>query len=195
MKSRDLISKPTSATPRVTNLKEGSGQTALKSLSHHPLWSKKKRQAVAAAIDREALVEGVFEGHTVPAYHMVPPGYPYASEPFKKTYGMRNLGLSRKILKSLGYSEDKPFKFTLWHPAGQHYGTTTAEVMRVIKTQLEETGLMKVNLRTRNWAQYVRALVAGKLPLFFIGWSPDFADPDNWLSPFAASTQSLDQGV
>jgi peptide/nickel transport system substrate-binding protein len=159
------------------------------------MWSKERRQAVAAAIDREALVESVFEGRTIPAYHMVPPGYTYASEPFKERYGTRSLSLSRELLRNLGYSEDKPFKFTLWHPSGQHYGTTTAKVMRVIKAQLEETGLMKVSLRSKNWAQYVRALLAGKLALFFIGWSPDFADPDNWLSPFAASTQSSDQGV
>ncbi len=46
------------------------------------LWTKNLRQAIAAAIDREVIVDRVFEGRNIPAYHMVPEGYPYATEPF-----------------------------------------------------------------------------------------------------------------
>ena len=44
------------------------------------VWTPERAQAVAAAIDREALVDRVFEGRNIPAYHMVPTGYPYATE-------------------------------------------------------------------------------------------------------------------
>ncbi|NIP42349.1 hypothetical protein GWO43_10755, partial [candidate division KSB1 bacterium] len=47
-----------------------------------PFWTDAERQALAAALDREALVDRVFEGRNIPAYHMVPTGYPYATEPF-----------------------------------------------------------------------------------------------------------------
>ncbi len=67
--------------------------------------------------------------------------------------------------------------------------------MQVIKEQLEETGLMKVNLNSQNWAEYVDSFVAGKLPFFMLGWFPDFADPETWLSPFASCIQSPDNGV
>ena len=39
------------------------------------LWTKNLRQAIAAAIDRETIVDRVFEGRNIPAYHMVPEGY------------------------------------------------------------------------------------------------------------------------
>ncbi|HPC06866.1 MAG TPA: ABC transporter substrate-binding protein, partial [Anaerolineaceae bacterium] len=42
------------------------------------LWTPALRQAVAAAIDREVIVDRVFEGRNIPAYHMVPSGYPFA---------------------------------------------------------------------------------------------------------------------
>ncbi|TLN13114.1 hypothetical protein FDZ74_09960, partial [bacterium] len=160
----------------------------------HPLWTKELKEAIAAAIDREAIVDRVFEGRNTPAYSMVPPGYPYATEPFLDKYGTRDLELSKKLLTDLGYTADKPFTFELWYPP-EHYGTTTADVMQVIKEQLEETGLMKVELKSQNWAEYVDSFVAGELPFFMLGWFPDFVDPDNWLTPFASCLQSPDNGV
>jgi peptide/nickel transport system substrate-binding protein len=67
--------------------------------------------------------------------------------------------------------------------------------MQVIKEQVEETGLAKVNLQSMNWAEYVDGFVAGDLPLFILGWFPDFVDPDTWLTPFASCIQSPDNGV
>jgi len=158
------------------------------------LWTQPLRQAVAAAIDREVIVDRVFEGRNIPAYHMVPSGYPYATEPFLDKYGTRDLAMATELVKSEGYSETEPFEFTLWYPP-EHYGTTTADVMQVIKEQLEETGVMKVDLKSMNWAEYVDGFVAGELPFFILGWFPDFADPENWLSPFASCLQSPDNGV
>jgi peptide/nickel transport system substrate-binding protein len=158
------------------------------------LWTKNLRQAIAAAIDREVIVDRVFEGRNTPAYHMVPEGYPYATQPFFDKYGTRDLNLAIQLLEEDGYTEANKFVFDLWYPP-EHYGTTTADVMQVIKEQLEETGLMTVNLNSMNWAEYVDGFVAGELPFFILGWFPDFADPKTWLSPFASCLQSPDNGV
>ncbi len=162
----------------------------------HPLWQDARlKQAIAAAIDREVIVDRVFEGRNTPAYHMVPSGYPFATEPFLDKYGTRDLELAKKLLSEAGYSPEKPFVFDLWYPP-EHYGTTTADVMQVIKEQLEETGMIKVNLKTQNWAEYVNSFVEGEaFPVFILGWFPDFPDPDNWLRPFASCLQSPDNGV
>ena len=159
-----------------------------------PIWTKELRQAFAAAIDREAIVDRVFEGRNTPAYHMVPPSYPYATEPFLDKYGTRDLDMAKQLLTDAGYSADNPFVFDLWYPP-EHYGTTTADVMQVIKEQVEETGMAVVNLQSMNWAEYVDGFVAGDLPLFMLGWFPDFTDPDTWLTPFASCVQSPDNGV
>lgn len=158
------------------------------------LWTQPLRQAIAAAIDREVIVDRVFEGRNIPAYHMVPEGYPYATQPFFDKYGTRDLDMAISLLEGEGYTEDDPFVFDLWFPP-EHYGTTTADVMQVIKEQLEDTGLIVVNLNSMNWAEYVDGFVAGDLPFFILGWFPDFADPENWLSPFSSCLQSPDNGV
>ena len=161
----------------------------------HLLWEHPElRQAIAAAMDREVIVDRVFEGRNIPAYHMVPPGYEYATEPFLDKYGTRDLDLAIELLEGLGYTEDNKFEFDLWYPP-EHYGTTTADVMQVIKEQLEETGLMTVTLEVQNWAEYVDGFVAGTLPVFMLGWFPDFADPENWLAPFSTCIGSPDNGV
>jgi peptide/nickel transport system substrate-binding protein len=157
-------------------------------------WPKELKQAVAAAIDREAIVDRVFEGRNTPAYSMVPADYPYATEPFLDKYGTRDLQMAKDLLTGLGFTEENPYMMELWYPP-EHYGTTTADVMQVIKEQLEETGLIKVDLKSQNWAEYVDSFVAGELPDFMLGWFPDFVDPDTWLSPFASCLQSPDNGV
>ena len=161
-----------------------------------PLWGDVRlKQAFAAAIDREAIVDRVFQGRNTPAYSMVPPSYPGATEPFRDKYGTRNLDLAKKLLTDLGFSATKPFTFDLYFPP-DHYGTTTADVMQVIKQQLEETGMVKVNLQTQAWAQYIgESVPKGKFPAFILGWFPDFADSENWLTPFGSCNQSPDQGV
>ena len=54
---------------------------------------------------------------------------------------------------------------------------------------------MKVELLSQNWAEYVDSFVDGDLPFFILGWFPDFADPETWLSPFGSCVQSPDLGV
>ena len=173
---------------------EEATEAATEEVQLVPLWTQPLRQAIAAAIDREVIVDRVFEGRNIPAYHMVPEGYPYATQPFFDKYGVRDLDLAISLLEGEGYTTDNPFVFDLWFPP-EHYGTTTADVMQVIKEQLEETGLIVVNLNSMNWAEYVDGFVAGDLPFFILGWFPDFADPENWLSPFASCLQSPDNGV
>lgn len=176
-----------------SHIAHGFPQIAAPRPEAESLWTKKHLQAIAAAVDREALVKKVFAGEFTPAYHQVPPGYPFATKPFAEKYGTRNLGLSIQLLKELGYSMDNPFTFDLWW-SYKNIAEMTA-VLGVIKEQLEETRLIKVKVQSLGWGEYVDRLQEGKLPAFFLVWTPDFVDADNWLSPFAASAQSGQQGV
>jgi peptide/nickel transport system substrate-binding protein len=37
------------------------------------------------------------------------------------------------------------------------------------------------------WPTYLKEMIAGRLPMFFIGWHEDFAHPHNWVTPYMAS--------
>ncbi|MDA3808886.1 MAG: ABC transporter substrate-binding protein [Spirochaetaceae bacterium] len=45
----------------------------------------------------------------------------------------------------------------------------------------------KVNVRAVQWAEYLDLNKNKRMPLFFIGWAPDYPDPDNYADPFMAS--------
>ena len=43
---------------------------------------------------------------------------------------------------------------------------------------------INVNVLEMAWPTYLRAVRGKQLPIFFLGWAPDYADPDNYVAPF-----------
>jgi peptide/nickel transport system substrate-binding protein len=160
----------------------------------HIMWPINLRQAIAATIDREAIVDRVFEGRNIPAYSPIPIGFASLKESFLDKYGTRDIQMAKDLLTEAGYTEDNKFVFDVWYPP-DHYGVETVDVMQVVKEQVEETGLATVNFQTQNWAEYVDSFVAGQLPFFILGWFPDFVDEETWTSPWADCEQSKGNGV
>ena len=57
--------------------------------------------------------------------------------------------------------------------------------MQLIKTQLEATGEIQVNLQAQEWSTYITALTGGKsYPVGILGWFFDFPDSSNYVDPF-----------
>jgi peptide/nickel transport system substrate-binding protein len=140
--------------------------------------------AIASAIDRNAIVDTVFQGTVSPLYSMVPPGFLGAAETFDKVYASPNLDAAKKFLEASGYSATKPLKLDVWYPP-EHYGASTVAAMQLIKTQLEATGEIQVNLKAQEWSTYAPALTGGKAySVGILGWFFDYPDSSNYLDPF-----------
>ena len=159
-----------------------------------PLDSKKIRQALAAAIDREEIAEKVFRGTVEPLYSMVPSTLWSHVPVFKEKYGDGNLELAIKLLREAGITEDNKLKVVLWYTP-THYGDTEAALAALIKEQWERTGLIEVELKSAEWGTYVDLLSQGKMMLNLLGWYPDYLDPDNFLTPFLLSTANTWTGT
>ncbi|RLE11375.1 peptide ABC transporter substrate-binding protein [Candidatus Aerophobetes bacterium] len=160
-----------------------------------PFNDVKLRRAVAAAIDRERLCKEAYKGTVEPLYSMVPMGMWSHIDAFKQEYGERNLALAKRLLTEAGYSKDNPFNVELWYTP-THYGDLEADVAAIIKESLEETGMMKVQLKSAEWATYAaKYITAGTMPIFLLGWYPDYIDPDDYTSVFLHSEWSPDMGV
>lgn len=88
-----------------------------------------------------------------------------------------------------------PRKLTidLWYNSDGHYGDTEPAVAQVIKSSLEATGKLTVNLKSEPWATYTDDFGNGRLPAFLLGWYPDYFDSDDYVSPFLSTSggQSL----
>jgi len=159
-----------------------------------PFNDKVLRQAVAAAINRPPLLEKVFLGQNAPLYSMVPMGMWSHIDAFKTVYGDGNIDKSKKLLASRGYSESKPFTFDFWYTPS-HYGDTEVDMAAVLKDQFEATGMMKVNVKSAEWATYRDNWKNKAMPAYLLGWYPDYIDPDNYTAAFAGTAGSKGLGI
>jgi len=155
-------------------------------LNMEPTREKLVRQAIAAAVNRPELAKVVFMDTMEPLYSLVPKGLWSHVDVFKQRYGDGNIELARKLLQEAGYSEQNKAKLVLWYTP-THYGDTEADLAQLLKQQLEKTGIFEVEIKSSEWATYVKQLREGQMMLALLGWYPDYVDPDNFLTPFLHS--------
>ncbi|RKX81646.1 MAG: hypothetical protein DRP57_11625 [Spirochaetes bacterium] len=136
----------------------------------------------------------VFLNQNDPLYSMVPKGMIYHTDDFKTTLGDGNIALAEKLLKEAGYSASKPFAFDLWYTPS-HYGDTEVNMAEVLKAQLEKTPLVKVNIKSAEWATYKDQWKHKQMPAYLLGWYPDYIDPDNYTAAFAGTSGSKGMGI
>jgi len=110
----------------------------------------------------------------IPGYNMSTPLFTY------------NLTRAAAELQQTTYWTDG-FNLTLYYNAGN---TERREGCLVLKQGLEalftQAGAapISVTVRPLDWPVYLGTFRAGGLPLFFLGWRPDYADPDDYVMPF-----------
>jgi peptide/nickel transport system substrate-binding protein len=159
-----------------------------------PFDNKAVRQAMAAAVNRPELIKKVFLGQNDPLYSMVPMGMWSHKDSFKEVHGDGNIEKTKELLASAGYTEDNPFEFDLWYTPS-HYGDTEVDMAAVLKDQFEATGVMKVNVKSSEWATYKDNWRNKAMPMYLLGWYPDYIDPDNYTAAFAGTTGSAGMGI
>ncbi len=61
----------------------------------------------------------------------------------------------------------------------------------ILKTSLESLapGKIQITVSGVQWADYLLLQQTSKMPLFFLGWAPDYADPDVYVVPFLHTGQ------
>jgi len=155
-----------------------------------PFDNPKVKQAISLAINRQDITEEVFLGTYALLYSMVPEGMWTHIDAFPE----RNLDAARALLTEVGYSEASPLVMDLWYTP-THYGDTEPDVAASLETALEETGMIQVNLQSAAWLTYLNNMGTGTMPVFLLGWAPDYLDPDNYTWPFAHSEASDDLGL
>jgi peptide/nickel transport system substrate-binding protein len=143
------------------------------------------RSAVADLVDRDALSKQVYKGTYTPLYSMVPKGLTGANESYKPLYGDGNGGPSldkaKQALTKAGVSTPVDLKVQY---NTDHYGPGSTDEYGLIKSQLEASGLFKVELQSTEYGQYSKDRVKDAYPEYQLGWFPDYSDADNYVAPF-----------
>lgn len=153
------------------------------------------RQAVADSVDRAQLARQVYKNSYQPLYSSVPDGLTGATPSFKSLYGDKKGGPDKAAAAAKLKAADvtTPVTLSLQYNA-DHYGSSSADEYALIKTQLEATGLFKVNLQSTEWTQYGKDRIQHLYPLYQLGWYADYLDADNYLSPFYSANSWVANG-
>ena len=157
-----------------------------------PAKSLAVRQAIADLIDREKLSQDVYKGTYTPLYSFVPKGLTGANEALKSLYGDGNGGPSadkaKQTLSDAGVTT--PIDLKLQYNT-DHYGPGSTDEYGLIKSQLEASGLFKVDLQSTEYVQYSKDRTKDAYPVYQLGWFPDYSDADNYLTPFFSKNNFL----
>lgn len=152
------------------------------------------RTAIAKLIDRDEIIDRALSGLADPIYSMVPPGFTGATESYLEQYGFRDVEGAKSDLEAAGYTADSKLVLDLWYPP-ERYGTEMIDVVTILEQQIEESGLVEVNLQSVEWTTYVEAATSGDYPFYVLGWFFDYPDADNYLHPFASCEGSAGLGI
>ncbi len=152
------------------------------------------RQAIAALIDRQDIIDKVFLGQMEPLYSMVPKGMKWHTDDFESELGDGNVELANRLLKQAGYSASNTFNFELWYTPS-HYGDTEVDIAEVLRVQFEKSDLVEVSIKSAEWSTYIDNWDTKTMPSFLLGWYPDYMDPDNYTAAFAGTSGSAGMGI
>lgn len=144
------------------------------------------RQALSFALDKERLIEGVYQGNALLATGVLPPGMPgfqnnleaYPFDPKR----------ARALLAQAGYADPADFPVVTYTTAG--YGGVGSLVTAVITMWQDNLGITiePVLLEPFN---YYSELYAGNMGhIFGYGWCADYPDPENFLDVLFHSSSS-----
>lgn len=148
------------------------------------------REAISFAVDRAAIAGGAFYGVHDPLLSMVPDAVHFHVDAFEAYDPEHTL----RLLEQAGFDSSSPLEMDLWWTP-VHYGSSEADLAQMLEQSLEGTGAIDVNLRSAEWPEYFDLFRTGQAPVFLWGWIPDYADPDNYMSPFASCDASGDRGI
>lgn len=160
--------------------------------SESPWSSARLREAVAYAVDRNALATEVFAGLRKPLASPVPadtPGH-VSTEP------ARDLESARSILIASGYSPATPLEMTLWYVNDGRYTVLEEAYATALKAQLEETELIAVTLEGASWNVFRPESLACSYPAYLLGWPSvgqpaAFLDAMSWMEYFITNTDQI----
>jgi dipeptide transport system substrate-binding protein len=141
-----------------------------------PFTDKRVRQALNMAVDKQAIIDAVFQGAGVIAKNPLPPtlwGYNDAVEDYP--YDPER---AKQLLAAAGVSE---LSTNIWAmPVQRPYNPNARRMAELIQSDWAEVGV-QAEIVSFEWGEYLERSLAGEHETVLLGWTADIADPDNFL--------------
>jgi dipeptide transport system substrate-binding protein len=143
-----------------------------------PLLAKPEvRQALDMAINRKAIIEAVYQGQGQEAANPFPASL-WSYNPSLKNAPF-NPEKAKELLKKAGVAEGT--EITLWAmPVQRPYNPNAKLMAEMIQADWAKVGI-KGKITQYEWGEYLKRLKQGEHDTGLIGWTGDYASPDNFL--------------
>ncbi|WP_227940139.1 glutathione ABC transporter substrate-binding protein [Alkalihalobacillus deserti] len=139
-----------------------------------PFDNKLVRQAITKAIDKDAIIEGIYDGAGIPAIG------PLAPDVFGFDDSVSGLEYDReeakKLLAEAGYPDG--FTTTLWTNDNRE----RIDAATYVQAELEKIGVT-VEIEVVEWGAYLEQTAKGEHDMFVLGWSTVTGDADYGMYP------------
>jgi peptide/nickel transport system substrate-binding protein len=153
------------------------------------------RKALSYAFDYDTAIETAYNGFASRLAGAIPKGMPfYDTQNNGQPLYNFDLTMTEQILDNAGYTKSYDFKGTLYRFNGTtirifyNAGNAEREMMAIMfRTALDEIGILS-SVIAEGWPQLLhRMYTTDDWDTMFIGWGPDYNDPDDYIFPFIAS--------
>ena len=145
------------------------------------------RRAISLAIDRQAIVDTLYEGYREPAISIMPLSIDDNEENVWE-YCKYDPEQAKQILADAGYADGDISVSLSYNGDGGH-----EDLMSKVQQDLEAVGIT-VTQDTTEWATYLNNLSDGNYQLARLGWTADYPTMDNFLYPNFFSTADNNYG-
>lgn len=143
-------------------------------MDKEPFDDVKVRQAISMAVDKEQIIDGVYDGVGLPATGPLAPSiFGYSDELEAYDY---NIEEAKDLLEEAGYADG--FSTTIWTDDSRD----RIDIATNVQAQLEEIGI-NVDIEIVEWAAMLDLTAAGEHDMFVFGWTTVTGDADNGLYP------------
>ncbi|MHC0039505.1 glutathione ABC transporter substrate-binding protein [Pseudoneobacillus sp. C159] len=134
-----------------------------------PFDNLKVRQAINLAIDKDMIIQGVYNNvGTIATAPMGPGVWGHNQDLTGWGYDVEK---AKELLKEAGYP--KGFKTTIWTNDNKE----RVDVAEVVQSQLKGVGI-EVEIKVMEWGAYLEATAKGEHDMFILGWSNMTGDAD-----------------
>jgi dipeptide transport system substrate-binding protein len=134
------------------------------------------RRAISMAINKKAIIDGVYLGTGVAAKNPIPPSmWSYNDSIKDDVYDPEG---AKKLLAQAGVAG---MSTDLWAmPVQRPYNPNAKRIAELMQADLAKIGV-KAEIKTFEWGEYRKRMQAGEHQMGMLGWTGDNGDPDNFL--------------
>lgn len=141
------------------------------------------RKAVSMIINKQEIINGVYDGYGIAAEGPLAPGVFGYSEDIKGID--QNIEEAKKLMKEAGYADG--FKATLW----TNDNPQRIDTAIILQNTLKEINV-ELTIEQMEFGTYIEKLKSGDHDMYMLGWTNPLADADNGLySLFHSSTEGI----